>query len=310
MQKCNAMIDWNDLRYALALAEAGTLRRAARRLGVDPSTVGRRIASLEASLGTTLYLKSARGYAPTAAGVRLLRSLEELARGIAALEQSQGDYDDDEVAGLVRVATTEVSAQHLLERALPALRARHPRLTIELVTGNTATDLGRGEADVAVRFLKPEGVELVGRSLGKLWYGLYGSPAYLARHPPPEAAAGLAGHDALWPSRELSGGPEHAWMRANAGRAQVALQSNSIPALISAAAAGLGLAALPAVLGEAHPGLERALHLTSIVPRTVWLLCHRDARSVGRVRATVEAVADDLRARIGRYAPPEGGAKG
>lgn len=304
------MIDWNDLRYALALAEAGTLRRAARRLSVDPSTVGRRLASLEASLGTTLYLKSARGYAPTAAGLRLLRSLEELARGMAALEQAHGEYDDDEVAGLVRVATTEVSAQHLLERALPALRARYPRLTVELVTGNTATDLGRGEADVAVRLLKPEGVELVGRSLGKLWYGLYGSASYLARRPPPVAADGLAGHDALWPSRELSGGPEHAWLRANGARAQIAMQSNSIPALITASAAGLGLAVLPAVLGESHPGLERALHLASIAPRGIWLLCHRDARAVGRVRAVVEAVGVDLRARIQRYAPPEGGAKG
>jgi DNA-binding transcriptional LysR family regulator len=304
------MIDWNDLRYALAVAEAGTLRSAARRLGVDPSTVGRRLGALEAALGTTLYLKSARGYAPTAAGERLLRTLGELGRGLEALER-EAAAPEGEPAGVVRAAVTEVTAQHLLESAVPALAARHPRLVLELVTGNAATDLARAEADVAVRFLKPAGVELVGRPLGKLWYGLYASPSYLAsRRRPPSAAERLAGHDLLWPSRELRGGPEHAWLREHGAAGRAALLSNSLPAIAAAAAAGLGLAVLPAVVGEAHPGLERALYLASLAPRAVWLLYHRDARSVARVRATADAIADDVRARVARYAPPAGGPKG
>lgn len=305
------MLDWNDLRYAVTLAEAGTVRAAARRLGVDPSTVSRRLAALEATLGVTLYLKSVRGYAPTAAGRRLFDSLGGLVRELEAFERGGLARGDDEGAtGLVRVATTEVTAQHLLERAVPVLRERHPGLTVELVTGNSPADLTRGEADLAVRFLRPAGVEIIARSLGEVRYGLYASAGYLARRPAPPAPERLEGQDIVLPTRELRGGPEEAWLSAHAGGARVAVQSNSMPTIASAAAAGLGLAVLPTVLGDGDPRLTRLWALDAITPRTVWLLYHRDARATARIRAVATAVEDDLRERLARAAAPPARAAG
>lgn len=297
------MLDWNDLRYAVTLAEAGTVRAAARRLGVDPSTVSRRLAALEAALGVTLYLKSVRGYATTPAGRRLLESLGGLARDLEAFERGGlARGDEGGASGLVRIATTEVTAQHLLERSVPALRERHPGLTVEIVTGNSPADLTRGEADLAVRFLKPAGVEIVARELGAVRYGLYASPGYLSRRPAPPSPGRLEGQDLVMPTRELRGGPEEAWLSAHAGGARVAVQSNSLPTIASAAAAGLGLAVLPTVLGDGDSRLTRLWALEDIEPRAVWLLYHRDARSTARVRVAAAAVEDDLRERIARAA--------
>jgi DNA-binding transcriptional LysR family regulator len=294
------MLDWNDLRYAVTLAEAGTVRAAARRLGVDPSTVSRRLAALEETLGVTLYLKSVRGYAPTAAGQRLLDSLGGAVHELEAFERGGLARADEGVAGSVRVATTEVTAQHLLERSVPVLRERHPGLTVELITGNAPADLTRGEADLAVRFLRPKGVEVIARALGEVRYGLYASAAYLARRPAPTAAGKLAGHDVILPTRELRGGPEETWLSAHARGTRVTVQSNSMPTIAAAAASGLGLAVLPTVMGEADRRLTPLWALDDIAPRPVWLLYHRDARETARVRAAAAAITADLRERLAR----------
>lgn len=292
-------LDWNDLRYALAVADARTLSAAARRLRVSQPTVGRRLAALESALGVALFLRSSRGFVPTPAGTRLLRSMAAFSLEIEAVERGLID-DEGALRGIVRVAVTEVTAGHLLERAIPRLRDAHPEIVVELRTGNTAADLGRGEADLAVRLLKPEGADLVARKLGMLTYALYASPSYLERHGAPRELSSLEGHEVVAPCAELLSGPEAGWLGPSLRGARASLRSASVVALAAGAAAGLGLVVLPTTIGHEHPGLRAVARLLDVPPRAVHLVSHRQARRVARVRAVATEIASDLGARLAR----------
>lgn len=293
------MLDWNDLRYAVAIAESRTLTAAAKKLRVSQPTVGRRLAALEEALGTPLFLRGARGMIPTPAGTRLLASMASLARELAALERGAAD-DARVVRGAVRIAVTETTAAHLLERTIPRLRRAHPELVCELETSNAAADLARGEADVAVRLVAPEGAELMARKLGTLAYAVYASPAYLERRGAPSDLASLAGHDVVAPHRELATGPEARWLGAQLRGGTASLRAHSMPALARAAAAGLGLVVLPTTIAEDEPGLRLVAIVRDLPPRPVYLVTHRDARRIARIRAVADAIAEDLSARMAR----------
>jgi DNA-binding transcriptional LysR family regulator len=293
--------DWNDLRHAIAVAEHKTLTAAARRLRVSQPTVGRRIAALERTLGVALFLRSARGWIPTAAGIRLVESASILARDLDSLERGAID-DQSALRGLVRIAVTEITAGHLLERALPRLRREHPEILCALKTSNAAADLARGEADVAVRLVKPEGAELAARKLGMLAYALYASEGYLAARGAPRTLASLEGHDVVAPDGELLAGPEARWLGPSLRGASASLRAHSMPALAAAAAAGMGLVVLPTTIGHDHPGLRPVAAVRDLPARPVFLVVHRDARRVARIRAMADAIAADLEPRIARGA--------
>lgn len=283
-------MDWNDFRYALAVADHRSLSRAGQALGVHQTTVGRRIEALEATLGFALFLRSPAGMIPTGPAGRVLASLRELGATLSRLEDHAAD--EAALAGTVRLAVTEVMARRLIRRALPALRLAHPELTVELIPGNQVIDLARGDADLAIRVVRPQGGDLIARRLGAVTYGLYAAAAYLSRRG--ALGPGLAGHDVVWPSRELARGPEATWLEHNATQARVALWSPSLLALGDAAAAGLGLAVLPTNHAALHAPLVLARALDEIPARPVWLVMHRDTHRLARVQAVARAVTEEL----------------
>lgn len=289
------MIDWNDLRFAHAVARRGSLSRAGNDLGVHQTTVGRRIAALEDALGIRLFTRSPRGLVTTSDGARVLASIDGLASALLRFERGAGD-GSREIRGLVRVAITETGARQLVEGAFPALLARYPELEIELVPSNLAADLSRGEADVAIRLLRPTG-DVVARRVGQVAYGLYASAAYLARHPSP-LADGLAGHDIVVPVRELGSGPEATWLAQHAAAARTRLRATSLVTLAQAVASGLGVCALPTNLAEMHPGTKRVRLLPEIPARPVWLVIHPELREVPRVRAVAATLVEEMRRRL------------
>lgn len=293
------MLDWNDLRIAVAVAEKGTITAAAKALALSQPTVSRRVSALEEALGFPVFLRSRGGYVASAAGARLLAPLADLAKKIDVLATEAAD-DSDAPRGTVRVAATEVSALHLLEGALAELRGRYPEIVVEMVTSNQIADLALGEVDLAVRFQKPEGAELVARKLGVMVYALYGAKSYLKRRGVPAHVRDLDEHDVVWPSRELARGPEARFLRERAPNARAAFQSNSMVALAAAAASGMGLAVLPLPLGDATRGLERILVLDEMPGRTTYLVSHGDARRSTRVRVVGDAIFAELSRRIAR----------
>jgi len=289
------MLDWNDLRFALAIARAGSLSAAARDLRVHQATAGRHLSALEASLGFPLFLRTPAGLLPTTEGTQVLGSIQELAASLTRFEQgARGEFDG--TRGLVRIAVTETGARQLLEAAIPAVLQAHDGLAIELVPANTVIDLSRGEADLAVRLVQPDDA-LVARRLGFVRYGLYGADVYLKRrgHKLP---ADLAGHDVVLPSRELAKGPEGTWLAQHAGRARPVLRGSSLSTLAIAAEHGVGLTVLPTNLAAMHPKLRKLRPLDEIPPRPVWLVMHPHQRKLPRVRVVAEAVAREVKQRL------------
>jgi DNA-binding transcriptional LysR family regulator len=300
MRSCmiaRAPLDWNDLRLAVALADRRTLTAAARALAINQSTASRRLASLEESLGVTLFLRGPKGYVATAAGERLLARVRALAEQLENVERTIA-MDDSEPRGLVRLAVTEITATQLLESSLSALAEAHPALTVELVVGYTLADISRGQADIAVRLVAPETADLRRSKLGTQRYGLYASKAYLARRGAPRSREDLSGFDVLVGSGDLARSAETQWLGEQRRGARVALFSSSVRILARACGAGMGLAALSSNTASTEPTLLRVCELPEIPARDVWLVAHRDTRKVARVRVVWDAIARDLKARL------------
>lgn len=276
---------WDDLRFFLAVAKHGTLATAARELGVNASTAGRRIQALEEALRVRLFLRTREGLRPSSAGEQLRQRLAKLEPELTRLVG--GELTPAEaVAGTVRIATTEALATYLVERGLCSLRNEHPGLMLELLGGNRPVDLARGEADLAVRVTKPEGANLKVRQLHAPGFALYGAAAYLKQRGRPRNERELAGHDLLVMGAELGMLPEARWMESRQG-ACISLRTNSMPALVAAARNGVGLAVLSTLWGDAETNLERLFELPGIPPRPLWLVIQPEAGE----RAAVQVVA-------------------
>lgn len=293
-------MDWDHLRFVMAVAEAGGLSAAGRRLRVDPATVSRRLDALEAELGCKLFHRSRRGLEPTAAGAKLAEHARRMEAEVLALSLEL-TAEDRGLQGTVVVAATEPIATGLVVPALPAFQAQHPGIAVELVTGIRSLDLGRREADLALRLHRPEQAELKLRRIGRVGYGLYASPAYLERQAPPQEAARFAGQRLIdWPLgyTEI---PQVPWLRARASEAMVVLRSSSAVTRLAAAVAGVGIALLPCLQADPEPGLRR---LPSEPPPALdlWLTSHRDLAGVPRVRALLDHLAAAARAAAVRLA--------
>jgi DNA-binding transcriptional LysR family regulator len=165
---------WDDVRFFLALARAGSLSGAARALGVGHVTVGRRIMLLEKRLGVTLLNRTPDGFATTSAGQAILRECVAMESAAMDLERIVAGRDSL-IAGSVRVTTTEALAYQLVVPAIAALHETHPELRVDLITGVRSLDIARREADLAVRFAQPSASDLVCRKLGEVGFSLYAS---------------------------------------------------------------------------------------------------------------------------------------
>ncbi len=285
-------MDWDHLRFVLAVADAGGLSAAARTLRVDPATVARRLDALEADLRCKLFHRSRQGLDATAAGAKLIAHARRIEGEIRALGLEL-TAEDRGLHGTVVITATDPVAAGFVVPALPAFHARHPGIAVELVTDIRVLDLGRREADIALRLLRPDTGDLRVRRLGAVAYALYASAAYLDAHGRPSEQSGLAGHRLIdWPL-DYTVIPQVPWLRARAGGASVILRSNSAMTRQAAAVAGLGIALLPSILAEAQPGLER---LAGEPPsQELWLVTHRDVARVPRVRALMAHLADSAR---------------
>ena len=183
------MLDWDDLRFFLAVARHGSLSAAAKDLRVAQSTVGRRLASLEASLGVRLLYRTPQGYVPTLAGHDVRDQAERLEAEALSVERNVGGRDT-RLAGLVRVTCAETVASHILAPCFAALHAQHPDIMIELIPDPRELSLSMREAEISVRLRRPAQHDLVVRRAGTMAFGLYASPQYLERYGEPDFEGG------------------------------------------------------------------------------------------------------------------------
>jgi DNA-binding transcriptional LysR family regulator len=279
------MLDWGDLRFFAELTRTGSLSATARRLRVDHSTVARRIAALEESLGVRLFDRLPRGYALTAEGERIAERAARLEDDILAIERlAQGRRGAH--AGTVRISAPPVFASHFLAPRLAALRGLHPEIEIELIGESRAASLTRREADLAVRLQRPADSSLVTRKLGGMAYGLYAAQPYAASREPDDWV--FLGYD-----ESLDHVPQQRWLKRVAAGRPMVFRTNDLASLYEAARAGMGAAALPCFLAAADGRLARLpAEGADEAMRELWLLVHKDLRRSPRVRAAMDFLVD------------------
>jgi DNA-binding transcriptional LysR family regulator len=285
--------DWDDLRFFLGVARAGSISGAARALDVNHATVSRRIRALERRVGVRLFERSPDGWTPTEAGLEMQESALRVEGEIQAIAR-QVTGRDDSLAGPLRVAISDVATRTLM----PSFREfteRHPDIELELVVSNGISDLARREADVALRTsVAPPADSLVGRRLGQVASSIYGSIELLERH---GWTDDLAAYPWIGFHASMGGGPAARWLADHLPDARIAMRVEAMLVAHHAVRAGVGLATLPCVLGDDDPELRRAVPDLLVPAGEIWVLTHRDLRATARVRAFVEFVRDSILGR-------------
>ena len=286
MQERTGPLPWDDLRTVLAIAQARSLSGAARTLQVEHSTVFRRLESIESRLGVALFERSRSGYLANAHGevvAEAARSIEETA--LAAERRVLGA--DTRLTGSVRIATTEMFSAYLLPGALRGFLTAHSEIEIEVVVSNRAVDLTRREADLALRSTNSPPDYLIGRQIGVLRYAVFAARGLLRGR----KASRLQDFPWIGFDERIADLEIARWLREELPGIKPRLRFDSLPAMMRAATAGLGAAALPVFAASQQPSLVR---LTDILERPrvgLWILRHRDLRDSARVRALAQHLA-------------------
>ena len=282
---------WDELRTFLEVARDGTLSGAARRLGLTQPTVGRHIDALEDALGVTLFTRSPRGLTPTAAANALVPHSEAMAAAAAALARS-GSSAAAVDRGVVRVTASEIMSAEALPAIFAGFRARHPGIAIELAVTNRNQDLARGDADIAVRMIRPTQSGLVARRIGSTRIRLYAHRDYLARFGEPRSLADLREHRMIGFDRDrrtfrAAGALAKALTREDFFASALCSSRLSGP-LRRAALARRPAAALPHRLRPRQPDVSLAGALAKAVTREDFgFRCDSDLAQLAALRAGV-----------------------
>ncbi len=290
------MLDWDDLRFFLAVARHRTLAGAARQLHVTQSTVSRRLASLQEGMGVRLLQRAADGYTLTLAGESIRTHVERVETETMSVERAVAGHDI-RLEGLVRVASSQLLTSHLLAPSFAALHLAHHGILIEALPELQGEALATHDADIVLQLRRFDHHDLVVRSLGSIAFGLYGCVAYLARRGLPDLGQGCAGHQLVSFLDHQETSAQASWLSEHAGRAQVVLRADSYETQCWSVCNGGGLALLPRFRADAEPALRRISTPTPVPPAEIWLGVHRENRHVPRVRTVLDTIATAVRSR-------------
>jgi DNA-binding transcriptional LysR family regulator len=289
--------DWHLFRAFLAVVREGSLSSAARVLGTTQPTMGRQIAALERSLGVKLFTRSLDGLAPTDAGMRLIPSAEAMAAAAEAARRSASGEIEEE-RGTVRITASEVVGGEVLPPILADFHAMNPRISVEVALSNRNEDLLRGDADIAVRMVRPTQDALVAKRIGRIDVGLYGHRRYLKGRAMPQRLDDLRRHALIGPDRDQAYARLLERLGVPFGRELFAFRSDSDLAQLAALRAGFGIGASQLGIARREKNLVPVLHSVLVIPMDCWLVMHRDLRTSRRIRL----LFDHLAIRLADYA--------
>ena len=291
------MIDWNDLKYLLAVAEGGSTLAAGRVLRVSQTTVARRIAALEDAVGYPLFEKRQAGYALTASGEALVTKADEVRSAALAFEEAAAAIRRG-TAGTVRVTTSDLFAHTLLPDWLVELHEIHPDIRIEVDESGAIRDLGAGDADIAIRSTASEApAGVVGRRICSDEWTFYCSRGYAEKHGVPRNREQLHGHAIVGGGGTMTWQVYGATLREIGIAEQVVIQQTTMGGLWSGIRSGLGIGVLPCLIGDGEDELIRCMPPRREEKRHIWLLTHDRVKHSPPVRTAVDFLYDRLAAR-------------
>jgi DNA-binding transcriptional LysR family regulator len=286
--------NWDDLKHLLAVARHGSTLAAGRALGVDQSTVHRRLVELERRIGQALVQRQPSGYRLTAFGQALLPHAERVEQAVKNFEQHIATAAAD-VSGIIRVTCPEPIVLRITQTTLlDRFHARYPALQVHFVMSDKYIDLMKGEADVALRSGDTDDGELVGRKIGDSIWAVYASRTYIERHGRPERVEDLAHHALVGFDATMAKHRITAWLHRIAPDAVLVARSNSVLGLIYSAKAGVGVAPLPMPLGDAEPDLVRVIEPVAELNRIWRMLTTPELRHTPRVSAFFDFIVGEI----------------
>ncbi|MEO7066486.1 MAG: LysR family transcriptional regulator [Rhodanobacter sp.] len=283
----SSLISWEHQRAFLAVLEEGSLSAAARRLGVSQPTIRGRIDGLEVMLDTKLFTRSASGLTAT----ENAKALAEPARAMSLAAEvflRTATAQVGEIAGAVRVSVSETMGIEVIPAMLATLRMKHPRITVELAVTNKPADLLGQEVDIAVRNFPPSQDALVARKVGAIPLGYFASADYLDRRGWPQTISELAQHEIIGPDRHSAYVKLGSTVVPDLDAARYALRTDSHPARIAAARAGLGITVAQVPIGLRDSRLRRVLPEITVMKLDVWIVTHEDLGKVAKIRAVFD----------------------
>ncbi len=286
-------MDWNDLRYFLAVAREGSLAGAARDLGVNHSTVFRRLKGLETRLGARLFERQPEGYVPTPAGELAVAHAERASDAIVELERALAGQDI-RPSGEVRLTAPANIASAYLAPLIPEFRRLHPGIRLDIAVSDTDYDLSRREADLALRATPNPPDHLVGRRLCDVPWMVCAGARYLDEQAArPGTMGDLAVHPLIGADRRIRRVAALNWLMSAYPPGAFVATCDSLNTMAAMAIAGAGIAFLPA--DQVREGLVHLFPMDPVFSVGLWLLTHRDLRGVGRIRATSDFLFARLR---------------
>lgn len=290
------MNNWDDLRYFLAVARERTLDAAAKRLRVDPTTVGRRIQRLGNDYDSAFFEAGPAGFRLTHSGERLLAFAEEVERNVLSATQTISG-ERARLNGTVRLSLSEGLASWLVAPHLHEFGARHPDISIELVTTNGFLNPSKREADLAVMLARPQRGPLTTHKLADYALGLYTTDQYLAHSGPAESPIDLRHHSLIGYVADFIYADELRYLDELRGDLKLAHSSSSINIQHTMIRAGMGIGVLPHFIGKQDTGLSPLFADELCIRRSFWVVVHSDLRQVSRIRAVSDWLSELVAAK-------------
>lgn len=287
-------LDWDDLRFFLAVAARGSISGTATELRTSHSTVLRRLASLEKQLGARLFKRLPSGYVITSAGERLRERLAGVAEQIAGAQRQLGGLDT-RASGIVRVTSTDTLTHRALMPLIAEFQGTHPEIRLQVAVNNTFLSLTKREADVAIRPSSRPSENLVGRKIGYLQTALYASKSYWKT----QARKPFAEHRWIVPDESLAHLAQAQWAAKHVPAERIAVSVDTLVGMAGAVRAGVGIGMLLTLLGDADDQLVRIREPDPQLDTDVWILTHADLKHVPRIRLFTDFMYEGLRKQRG-----------
>ncbi|MBT5156811.1 MAG: LysR family transcriptional regulator [Rhodobiaceae bacterium] len=307
-------LDWDDLRFFLAVAAAGSLSAAARELNVNTTTVLRRIGNLEEALEARLFERLRSGYTLTQDGTRLLQSLEPVDTSLSSLQR---DFQADSGAygGIVRLSASDVVAGGLIGPAVPEFLKSAPDIALDIITDPSLSGPGGAprvmnvlrDVDIALRLARPTQGDMLARKLCDVAYGVYATPAYTRKFGPIDSSGDLSGHQVVaFSEEERPLGPVW-WLSRAEKNAKVVMRSSSVATRMTAVLGGEALAALPCFIARPQADLQPLIGPDIVGNLELWLLTRSDLARLGHVRAVMDFLIQHVAAQAAHLAGRDAG---
>lgn len=291
---------WDDLRIFLAAARSRTVSDAARKLGIDATTVSRRLDRLSGDLKSSLFESNSAGLVLSSHGQKLLVQAETVEHAIGVATGTLTG-ERSRLKGLVRISMSEGLATWIVARNMPSFRELHPEISLELVTTNGFLNPSKREADLAITLARPARGHLIASKLSDYRLGLFASKDYAQKNGLPQSGEALSQHPIIGYAPDFIYSDELRYLAEIGSKLETSLSSSSINVQHAMIHASSGIGVLPLFIGLRDPDLVRVLEDSAEITRSFWMVVHQDSRRIARVAAVVDWLKDVVPRQVAIY---------